>query len=180
MQWNESIAVKLVITQIPKVDPVTVFIENFGHGRGKLTIESFGEAWSSYWPAMGDGCTLEQFILNCDNHYLSKNLATLGALTEPDYDAFIAYAKRKVVKERYAGMIDKNHARQIWTLINDVCPDHYYFEQASNWDILSTIGGDDWSDHIPKRASPLYSHLCRILDALKACLIERGINIAAS
>lgn len=180
MKWTESTAVKLVITQIKNVDPVTVFLENYGGGRGKLTIETFGEAWSSYWGAMGDGRTLEQFILKCDNHYLSKNLATLAALSESDYDGFLLNAKRHVIWERQTGAIDKASARDKWNLIGDVVPEKDYFHQDSNWGTLATIAGDDWWDEIPKKDSAVYEQLCIILDAIKACLTERGINLEAA
>lgn len=180
MKWTESTAVKLVITQIPHVDPVTIFLENYGGGRGKLTIETFGEAWSSYWGAMGGGRTLEQFILKCDNHYLSKNLATLAALSESDYDGFLLNAKRHVIRERQTGAIDKARARDKWNLISEVTPEKGYFDQESNWDTLAAIAGDEWWYDIPKKDSAVYNQLCIILNALKTCLAERGINLEAA
>ncbi len=36
----------LLITEIENFDPVTVHLENYAPGKGGITIECFGEAWS--------------------------------------------------------------------------------------------------------------------------------------
>ena len=54
------------------LDSVVVFLQDFGSGRGRLTVECYGQAWSSFWPAMRG--SLVEFILSCDDHYLMLNL----------------------------------------------------------------------------------------------------------
>ena len=173
MKWTESKVTKLFITQVPKIDPISVFLENFGNGQGKLTIEVFGEAWSNYWPSMGDGWTIEKFILKTDNHYLSKKLATLAALSVPDYEGFILEAKKRCISERREQLTSKDEARRIWSNIDNIEPEKHYFDQESNYENLREVAGDEWYDSIPTIDSPLYNQLCLILDAIKQCLKER-------
>jgi hypothetical protein len=37
------------LSQIPAFDLVNVYWEEFGHGRGRVTITCYGEAWNAYW-----------------------------------------------------------------------------------------------------------------------------------
>lgn len=73
---------KLTI-EVPSLDPIGVFVENFKLGQAKVTIEIFGEAWSYYWGAMGDR-TLEEFFTNVP--YLAQKFCK-GNGQEIDYEA---------------------------------------------------------------------------------------------
>ena len=122
---------------------------------------------------MGKETTLEQFILSSDNHYLSKNLASLAALSEPDYDGFITHAKKQLIEQRRVWGGKKEEIREQWNKLNEVEPSEEYFNNALNHQRLYEIAGDDWWHLIPEVDSTLYKYLCKILDALKACLSQR-------
>lgn len=54
MKITESTVKKITITNVQNLDPVSVMVEDFGQGEGKITITCFGEAWSHYWRREGD------------------------------------------------------------------------------------------------------------------------------
>lgn len=65
-------ATTIQISGIPGLDTVTVFLQDFEFGQGRLTVECYGKAWSSYWNAM-EG-PLAEFVARCNEHYLVQNL----------------------------------------------------------------------------------------------------------
>ncbi len=56
------------------LDPVTAFLQDFGPGRGQLTLVCWGRAWSHYWGAMGAGLNLRGFLLRADTGYIVGKL----------------------------------------------------------------------------------------------------------
>ena len=64
---------KITITGADRLDPVGVFLENYGPGQGRITIICYGQAWTSFWGGMGDR-TVEQFVASCNDGYLMDNL----------------------------------------------------------------------------------------------------------
>ena len=73
-----------------KLDPVTVFLEDYEPGKGKITIECYGKSWSAYWGGMS-GDDVATFFCRCDQHYLAKNLSSISS-SIPDYSALPALA----------------------------------------------------------------------------------------
>ena len=59
----------LRISEVPRLDPIRVTLDNGDLGKGRITIDCYNKAWSSYWGAMGDR-TVEQFFVDCGNDYL--------------------------------------------------------------------------------------------------------------
>jgi hypothetical protein len=55
------------------LDPVLVIIQDFGRGAGRIVLECYGQAWSSYWGAMGDR-TIRQFFMSVGVDYLVNSL----------------------------------------------------------------------------------------------------------
>lgn len=178
MKYTESLVTKLLITEVSGLDPVTVFIENFGNSRGKLTIEVFGQAWAHYWCSMGTN-SLEEFILSADNHYLSKKSSSLNELSEDDYDGFIPNIKKEIIEFRKSGEYTKLEARAKWNLLSEVETEKEWFEDSNNHSLLYDVAGDDFWYSIPSKDTSTYKYLCKILDALKECLTKR-INGSAA
>ncbi|MGJ0636806.1 hypothetical protein [Xenorhabdus bovienii] len=73
MQIETSNVVKLQITDVPRHDLINVFLDDFGNGRGRITIAEFGFAWTAFWSSMG--CSLCDFIIRNDNEYLAVRLS---------------------------------------------------------------------------------------------------------
>ncbi|TDB41634.1 hypothetical protein [Photorhabdus luminescens] len=72
MKIEKSNVVKLQITDVLRHDPIHVYLEDYGDGRGRITISEYGESWTSFWPAMA--CSLSDFILKADNEYIIRYL----------------------------------------------------------------------------------------------------------
>ena len=62
----------LRIEEIEALDPVTVILQDNG-GTGKVIIECYGEAWSTYFGGIGKQ-TLNEFLSKCDSCYLSNRI----------------------------------------------------------------------------------------------------------
>ncbi|MBS9442449.1 hypothetical protein [Photorhabdus heterorhabditis] len=72
MKIEKSNVVKLLITDVTRHDPIHVYLEDYGDGRGRITISEYSESWTSFWPAMS--CSLSDFILKADNEYIINYL----------------------------------------------------------------------------------------------------------
>lgn len=73
MEIKKSVVTKLTLTGIENLDPVSVFLEDYKLGQGKLTVECFGDAWSHYWGAMADR-NLVVFIAQAGADYITGKL----------------------------------------------------------------------------------------------------------
>ncbi|WP_296247586.1 hypothetical protein [uncultured Stenotrophomonas sp.] len=56
------------------LDPITVYADDLGEGRGRLTVCCYSDSWSytAAWGAMGG--SLHRFIAALNPHYLADNL----------------------------------------------------------------------------------------------------------
>lgn len=61
------------ITDVENLDPVTVFLQDFGTGQGRITVECWGNAWSCYFGGMGTN-TIRQFVASAGTDYLVNKL----------------------------------------------------------------------------------------------------------
>lgn len=78
------------------LDPVTAFLQDFGEGRGQLTVICWGRSWTHYWGAMGKDTTLREFILHAWPGYI------VGKLMLP-YDVMLKRAEKR--EERWLTQI---------------------------------------------------------------------------
>lgn len=164
MKVELSTAQKLSITEMPNLDPVTVILEDLAPGKGKIIIECYGESWSAYWGAMGDGRTISTFFLSCDEHYIAGRLDSSLRSEIADYDAFKDKIKVEVLKLRRSGDLDASDARTYFNsaeYIDDEPSAH------SHCEMLTIIFGEEWWYSIPNRPNPDYEYLCRIINAVK-------------
>jgi len=92
------------IFDAPKLDPITVVLQDVGPGCGRLVVECFGSAWSGYWGAMGDR-TLLEFLVDCHPGYIAGKMhptdrklkkseaAYMGRIVEAVHSALRSNAK---------------------------------------------------------------------------------------
>jgi len=80
---NETIF-KLHISEIERLDVVNVYFDNIEKSKGRILVECWGRAWSSYWSAMGER-TIEEFILMASNEYIIERLAPRKGPKSKDY-----------------------------------------------------------------------------------------------
>lgn len=171
MQVSKSMVEKLVITDaampdgMGKLDPITVFAEDFGPGQGKMTITCFGEAWSHYWSSMGEGNKLADFFCKCDTDYIVRKLKTgiSQAIDDDDDDALTELLRKQILHNRRNNEITKPHARELWDEAGMV-------EWGARANICSEVFGDDWYHCMPRKPNPDYTYLTQIVKAVKSAL----------
>ena len=110
MKVEQSQVTKLIITDVPRHDPIHVYLEDYGDYRGRITVTEYGNSWSCFWSSMG--CSLVEFILDISNAYWIGKLAPqLNQSLDSDNDANIRFVKNKVIELRKKDEIDKFQAR---------------------------------------------------------------------
>ncbi len=164
MKIQTSTVTQIRITEIERLDPVTVILEDIGPRQGKIIISCYNKSWNAYWGGMGD-CTIAEFFTSCDEHYLAKNLSSINSSIF-DADGFEAFAKQHVIKLRKNRDIGAKEARELYDEIDQTdisTPAHHP-------DLMQRVFGDDWWYCLPEIENPEYSYLCRIINAVKDAL----------
>ncbi|GGL61761.1 hypothetical protein GCM10009091_49350 [Pseudomonas brenneri] len=112
LKVERSTVTKLVITGAPRLEPITVFLEDFGRrdcptesdpnyqtAQGKVTINCWDKSWNAYWGGMGPR-TVAEFVVRCDWPYVLNCLDRGISSTRFSGDALHAFAKKCVVQRR--------------------------------------------------------------------------------
>lgn len=150
------------------VDPISVYLEDFGKGRGKIIIECYGDCWSNFWPAMGDEETIKSFFIRCDNHYIIKKLSPQLRETVIDYDGFKEWLKKGVINLRKDRDIGKQVAKDLMERIEMEVPDECDEHTVDVcWKLASDIYGDDFHYELPSKPNHHYEYLSKIIDVVK-------------
>jgi len=136
-----------VLTDLDRLDPVTVYVTNYQPGQGKMVVECFGKAWTAYWGGMSD-MTLQQFVLTCDNAYILGKM--LEQTSQTDFDLINEGAQKKGFS---------------MCVTSDV-------EVAMQAGSMAECFGPDWYMDLPTCTTSEYDYLGRILNAIKAAFSE--------
>lgn len=101
MHTAESLGKRILITDAPALDPITVYIEDARKGAGQITIVCYGDSWTSYWGNMGkDVVTFfiaaeDTYLLNC----LCSRRGKAGIARNQDYLLRIIRAVKQGLKD---------------------------------------------------------------------------------
>lgn len=168
MKIKISTVIKLLLTDLDRLDPVTVIAENFEPGQGKITIECYGKPWSAYWGSMGTS-TIHEFICSADNGYLIGKLSpNLSSSIYDEGQALIDAANAQVQTLRvYGNWNDALTAEMNHRIINELSNG-----LEGNEGLLYELFGSEWWHWIPEKTNPDYDYLWRIVDAVKVGLTE--------
>jgi len=172
LKVSATTAQKIVITDVPHLDTVTVFLEDLGPREGKVTIGCYDKSWSAWWGGIGDR-SVRDFFLSCDEHYLAGNFGRGIGLrhTLADLEGLADHARRKIVLERRGGDLDKEQARE---LFNDAGQlegiDRVETLHDLKHRVMQGIFGDEWWYSLPEVPNPEYEYLCRIILAVQEAL----------
>jgi hypothetical protein len=104
---------KLLITGIDGLDPIVVYFEDYEKGKGKFTIECWGQAWSHFWPGMGDRTVLE-FFYGCNADYILGKIMEQKLMYVTDVEATIVVWKTWFLESRVENNWTKEEAREMW------------------------------------------------------------------
>lgn len=193
MKFEASTVTKLVITEVERLDPVTVFLEDFGRrdspteknpayqtAQGKITISCYGQSWTAYWGGMGPRTVAEfvaqagwDYVLNCLDRGIESRVFTGAALEQ--------FARKCVVERRRGinlanweqGSIDKDDARKLYDQIEDLRNIETPNECWHHDKILTELFGDEWHHPVQEHAleeNYKFSYLRRIVEAVQAAL----------
>lgn len=166
----------LRISEVPRLDPIRVTLDNGELGKGRITIECYSKAWSAYWGAMSDR-TVEQFFVDCSNDYLIGNLSVGLNPSRPSGDALERDAKR-VIRHRRKGIgewkfnpVTADAAEDLMKRVHELSECDSEGEMWALSGLLSEIYGEDWR-HLAtcNEPNPEWSYLERICDAVREAL----------
>lgn len=158
---------KILVTELQGLDPISIYLEDLGTGRGKITITCFDQSWTSYWGAIGNR-TIAEFITACDIQYLAKNLSKIPAEIN-DRTSIIEDLFKTIIRKRRANELDPIEAREYYDIVDGL--QHLEpIEILSKHDLFYDIYGDEWWHCIPTKPNPDYEYLCRIITAVKEAL----------
>jgi hypothetical protein len=169
MKVEKTEVTQIKITGGDRLDPVTVFLEDYELGQGKITIECYGKSWSSFWGSMGKN-TISSFFCSCDEHYIAKNLSRISSTVE-DLDGLGDFARKSILEYRKEGDLESHEARALYDLCENIdgCDDLHYIESE-----MHEIFGPEWWYRVPTVTNPDYEYLCRIIFCVQEALGSLG------
>ena len=173
MKTTESKVRKIKIEEIDGLDPVSVYLEDFEPGKGKITISCYSQTWSSYWPAMGG--TISEFFRRANNDYLSENLGGPNRYVV-DEDKSKDWLKKELIQKRRNEDVWNYEAREMFEEIEGIeDPEKWAAEDGPLSKLL--FEGEWWNADFPKKENPDYTYLCRIIDTVKEVLKDRKESV---
>jgi len=156
---------KILITKVDGLDPISVYLEDIAPGQGKVVIECYCESWCGYWGGIGEQNIIE-FLLRANNDYLINRIS-LYAEEIYDYDEWIIFSRKEVLKKRKNEDIDKDTAHEFWNDLKDISCDDIY-----NWIQSNDLFPNPYEVSFPMMKNHMYIYLSNILDAVKSALKE--------
>jgi hypothetical protein len=166
MKVIESTVRTLKISGIESLDLITVYLENFELGKGKITIECYGKSWSSYWPAMGG--TIEEFFMRISEDYAASNLQYMDSTTF-DAEATEKAIAKEILRARKSGNLTSGEARDSLEEISGYESNMDYINSRSKA-MCMILGDEPWHYDFKEMPNPDYAYLCRIIRAVKQAL----------
>lgn len=171
MKVERTEVTKLLLTEVERLDAVTVILEDMGPRRGKIIIECFGKSWSAAWGGMGER-SISEFVTGCDNCYLIGNLAPSLKSEQTAEDELTEHALNHISERCKAGDLEADEAEKLRdTIVSERCE---CLEVAEDGDILQQVYGDEWWYSLPEEPNPDYVYLDRIVTAVKEGIGHEG------
>lgn len=173
------------ISGVPNLDLISVTLEDFDAGQGKISIDVWGTAWSAYWGAMGKQHTISSFFQKCSAGYLIGKLSTGLEPTRFSNDALIGLTRKTIIARRRGrhdhsifDSLDKDEARELfdeieWQLENIHSPSACHFASS----FLGKVFQEEWwyyLDGEAQESNPDYLYLERVVKA-----VQEGLALTA-
>lgn len=196
LQVERSTVTKLVITGAPRLDPITVFLEDFGRrdcptesnpnyqtAQGKITINCWDKSWNAYWGGMGPR-TVAEFVTNSGWDYVLNCLDRGISSTRFSGDVLHTLAKKCIVQRRRQqagrhdwelGELSKGEARELWHDIGVLSDIETPNESWHHSKLLTELFGDEWHYPVGEHAveeNHDFTYLRRIVEAVQAALSQ--------
>ena len=180
-----STVTKLYITGAERLDPITVFLEDFEPCKGKITVSCWGKSWTAFWGGMWDGMTVGQFFCELDAGYIIGYFDQQLSSRKFSGDLLADKARRQVLKERRTFCYDQDEARELFDEAEDLrhseSIDQLHFAHS---ELMTKLFGDEWwhlsSSNDASVPNPDYEYLCRIIAAVQQALRQEVAHKAAA
>lgn len=179
---ERSTVTKLVITGAPRLDAITVFLEDIAPCRGKITVSCWGKSWTAYWGGMWDGLNIGQFFCELHTGYIIGYFDQAMKSRQFSGEALANKAQRIVLKERRLFCYDQDEARELFDEAEDLRDspsiDHLH---GAHGELMTKLFGYEWW-HLADDATepnPDYVYLDRIILAVQQALRQEQHQEAA-
>lgn len=175
VEINNSL--RLTVTDVARHDPIMVNLDDYGDGRGRVTITEFGDSWTASWGAMGG--SLLDFLSRVDNDYLIGCLSPglHPVVDDTRSEAAVRFVKNEILIRRREGVLSGALARQMRTdaehssdLKSDCCD--YWSGSCLNQLFCGAPHAVDWPVVSNPRYKQMESRLNAVREALKSIPAE--------
>jgi hypothetical protein len=80
------------------LDPITIYVEQFRPGAGRMTVQCYARAWTAFWGSHGADAPLEGFVASAPADYITDGLiwGTRGVILRKHEKTDEAYVQRIV------------------------------------------------------------------------------------
>lgn len=85
---NAEKAQVFTIFDAPKLDPITVVLQDVGPSNGRLIVECYGSAWAGYWGATGSN-SLREFLIDCHPSYIAGKMHSIDRKMKKTEEAYL-------------------------------------------------------------------------------------------
>lgn len=158
------------ISNVAKLDLITVTFDDEGNGKGRLTVNCAETSLSCRWPAMG--CSLVDFVDSCGEDYLISSMSGVSEYVDSkDTENFVKILQAEVIRLRKSKDIEQNEARRLFAEADD-------FSFDFNLNPAHSIFGDAWHLQIPAIKNPEYIYQHRIIETVKLAVKQMKKNKA--
>lgn len=162
---------KLLIRGADRLDPITVFLEDFDNGNGKITVSCFGKSWTAHWGAMGKNTAVAEFFIGSHSQYIIDYFSHSLRAGRYSAEKTAIAAKRRVLELRREEELNAEQARELF----DRCSVIAQMETIESLyhchnDLMTEIHGDDWWHCVEEEPNPEYQYLERIVKAVQGAL----------
>ena len=179
MQITEQLTRTIVLSELDRLDPVTIHLQNFEPGKGRITIGCYDKSWTAYWGGMS-GDPVEAFFIRCNPGYLIGNLAPGLQPMQTSLDGLADKVKAEIRKLRRAQEITAEDAREYWDEADGIQHlDSIDLLGHEHGDLLASVFGEEWWHCLPEEQNPDYHYLRRIVVAVQQGLQRLDTREAA-
>lgn len=167
MKIVESQVTKLLISDIPRFDPITVVLEDFGEGRGKIIIEEYGTSYAAYWGAMGG--RLADFVAQCSPDYIATKVSNMPYQVF-DGEGQCRQIRKNILRCRRQKEISAGDARELYDEADGIIN---VKDPFSDQLLHKFLGADvNWYDAIMFTTNPDYKRLMDLVGHVQKALIQ--------
>ncbi len=202
LKVERSTVTKQVITGAPRLDPITVLLEDFGRrgcptesnpnyqtAQGKITINCWDNSWNAYWGGMGTR-TVAEFVADCDWHYVLNCLDRGISDTQFTGDALEALARECILERRRGrnksdweeGSLYAEDARRLFNRVDELRNIESSNECWHQSELLTELFGEEWHYPVGDRAKEenhSFTYLRRVVEAVQIALRQEQQQVAA-